>query len=298
MIHAARVMNRCARGVLSVSALLTVAACGVTEPGYGGGDYERSFMSNGWERSYRLHVPPTITPQQAVPLVIVFHGASQDGNDIRRLSGFDAVADERGVLVAYLDGVDHVRETWGFYGLPAYLNGIDDAQFTVDVIDTLAVTFAIDRDRVYAAGFSNGGLFVHQLGCQLRGTLAAIASVAASLTSFVEPLCNEETVIPAVFIHGTEDGSFPWLGAPGFMAPEEMFLFWANLSGCTSGPTVTTLPDVLDNDITVDRHDYSDCALSDRITLYAIQGGHHTWPRSAEFSASETIMDFFGEVSR
>jgi polyhydroxybutyrate depolymerase len=284
--------------ILSVVAVLTAVACGTTEPGYGGGDFESSLTSNGRERTFRIHVPPDITPEQAVPLVIVFHGAGEDANDIRALSGFDAVADERGVLVAYLNGEEHVDQTWGFYGMPAYINGIDDTQFTIDVIDTLATTFNIDRDRVYAAGFSNGGLFTQELGCELRGTLAAISSVAASLTSIVQPLCQEDNVTPAVFIHGSEDGIFPWTGRPGFMAPEEMLLLWADLSGCTSGPIVTDLPDVLDDGITVRRHDYTDCTLSDRISLYAVEGGGHAWPRTQEFSASEAMMDYFEEVSR
>ncbi len=284
--------------ILTVPALLAAAACGTTEPGYGGGDFATSLTSGGRTRTYRIHVPPAITPEQAVPLVVVLHGAGQDANDIRAQSRFDDVADERAVLVAYLDAVEGLTGTWAFFGMPGYINGIDDTQFLVDVIDTLALTFAIDRDRVYAAGYSNGGLFAHQLGCQLRGTLAAISSVAASLSGVVRPLCTAESVIPAVFFHGTEDAIFPWTGAADFMAVEEMLRLWAELSQCASGPTVSTLPDLGDDGTTVRRHDYADCALSDRISLYAVEGGGHTWPNSPDIAASEVMMEFFEEVSR
>jgi polyhydroxybutyrate depolymerase len=275
------------------------SGCGddpITEPAYGGGDLQASLTSSGMTRTYRLHVPATITPEEPVPLVIVLHGASQDGNAIRRLSGFDAVADERGVLVAYLDGSRDITATWTYYGFVT--SDVDDVQFVTDVIDTLAATFAIDRNRVYAAGYSNGGLFALQLGCQLRGRLAAISTVAASLSVVTRQLCTAETVIPAVFIHGTEDEAFLWTGTLDFMAPEEMLRLWAELNGCTSGPTLTPLPDVLDDGTTVQRHDYEDCARSPRISLYAVEGGRHTWPASAEFAASEEIMDFFQEVTR
>ncbi len=289
-------------GLLSLAALLAVVACGTTEvapppPGYGGGDFEANLTSSGRTRTYRLHVPSTITPERAVPLVIVLHGLGQDGNDIRELSGFDAVADEHGVLVAYLDGAKDITPTWTYYGF-SVPDDVDDVQFVVDVIDALAATFTIDRNRVYAAGYSNGGLFAHQLGCQLRGRLVAISSVAASLNTVIRTLCTPETVLPAVFIHGTEDEAFPWTGTLGFMAPEEMVHVWAELNGCTSGPMVTALPDVVDDGITVQRHDYADCARSERISLYAVEGGGHTWPRSGDISASEEIMAFFEEVGR
>ena len=284
-----------------LSALLALGACGTTEveplPMYGGGDFKAELRSGGRTRTYRLHVPTTIKPEEAVPLVIVLHGLGQDGNDIRRLSGFDAVADERGGLVAYLDGAKDMVATWTYYGF-AVPDDLDDVQFVVDVIDEVAETFTIDRTRVYAAGYSNGGLFAHQLGCQLRGRLAAIASVAASLHTVTRTLCTPETVIPAVFIHGTEDEAFPWTGTPDFMAVEEMLRLWAELSGCTSGPTVTSLPDRVADGITVQRHDYDNCAGSDHISLYAVDGGGHTWPKSGDISASVEMMDFFEEVSR
>ena len=288
-------MRLCTVGMLFVSAALAAAACGsTTEPGYGGGDFATSLTSSGRVRTYRIHVPPTITPEQVVPLVIVLHGAGQDANDIRVLSGFDTVADERGVLVVYLDKAKDNTPTWTYYGFPGS-NGFDDVQFVVDVIDAMAATFTIDRDRVYAAGFSNGGLFTLQLGCQLRGRLAAVASVAASLSLVTRQLCTSETVIPAVFVHGTADEAFPWAGTPDFMAVEEMWRLWADLSGCSSGPTVT---DVVSQSPTVRRHDYAVCARSDRISLYAIEGGGHAWPSSIDFAASEVMMDFFEGISR
>jgi polyhydroxybutyrate depolymerase len=282
--------------VCSLPVLLLLAACGSTEPGYGGGDFEATLTSGGMTRTYRLHVPAAITPAEAVPLVIVLHGAGQDGNAIRALSGFDAVADGRGVLVAYLDKEKDLVPTWSYYGF--YTGDVDDVQFVGDVIDKLGATFNLDRDRIYAAGFSNGGLFALQLGCQLRGRLAAIASVAASLSVVTRELCTAQTVLPAIFFHGTEDEAFPWVGTADFMAPEAMVGLWADLNGCTAGPTVTPLPDMVNDGMTVERHDYTGCARSDRISLYAIEGGPHTWPGSAELAASEEMMDFFQGVTR
>ena len=283
--------------IISLAAVLFLLACGdVTEPqlGYGGGDYKAHLTSGGRTRTYWLHVPPAITAERAVPLVIVLHGLGQDGNAIRALSGFDAVADEHAVLVAYPDKAEDLTPTWSYYGFPT--GGIDDAKFMVDLIDELSATFSIDSDRVYLAGYSNGGLFAHQLGCQLRGRLAAIASVASSLNVAIRELCTPASIVPAVFFHGTQDQAFPWSGTPDFMAPQEMVALWAQLNGCTSGPTVTVLSDVVNDGTTVQREDYHQCSRSERVSLYVTVGGVHAWPRSAELSASEEVMAFFEEV--
>ena len=48
-----------------------------------------------------LHVPARWTPGARLPLVLAFHGAASDPQNLRAVSGLDAVADERDVLVAY-----------------------------------------------------------------------------------------------------------------------------------------------------------------------------------------------------
>ena len=278
-------------------------ACG-TEPAYESGSFERELTSNGVTRSYIVHVPPSVRASQPVPLVIVLHGAGSTANEMQVISGMDAVADRRGFLVAYPNALEG---RWATYGTSEWFFGREDSLFVTDLMDSLASSYPVDLDRVYAAGFSNGGVFSHQLGCQLRGRLAAVASVAATLSALIEPLCNSQTVVPAVFFHGNDDEFFPWDGRTGFRAAEDMLRFWAAWSGCSSGRTITSLPDTADDGTTVARHDFSGCGASERISLFAIDGGGHSWPGSPlgpypglsrDIEASEEMVEFFFGIAR
>jgi polyhydroxybutyrate depolymerase len=99
-------------------------------------------------------------------LVLVFHGSRQDGEKHRAFTGqvFDALAADGAAVVAYLDGYrgnwnDARRES----RFPARLEDVDDVGFARAVIARLAQTHAIDRDRVLAVGYSNGGQMVMRL---------------------------------------------------------------------------------------------------------------------------------------
>ena len=62
-------------------------------------------------------------------------------------------------------------------------NPVDDVGFIEALIDELANSYAINLDRVYATGMSNGGFMSFLLACQLSEKIAAVASVTGSMTS-------------------------------------------------------------------------------------------------------------------
>ena len=59
----------------------------------------------GTLRTYLLHIPDAPPPRGGFPVVLAFHGGGGDGARMRSLSRFDALADSRGVIVVYPDGV-------------------------------------------------------------------------------------------------------------------------------------------------------------------------------------------------
>ena len=50
-------------------------------------------------------------------------------------------------------------------------------------VDDIASRLCIDRQRVFAAGMSNGGYMSHRLACEASDTFAAVAPVAEALTA-------------------------------------------------------------------------------------------------------------------
>ena len=57
----------------------------------------------------------------------------------------------------------------------------NDIYFVEAMIDELATEFNIDNDRVYACGYSEGGIFSYELACRLSNRIAAVASVSGSM---------------------------------------------------------------------------------------------------------------------
>ena len=91
----------------------------------------------GRSRSYELHVP-----------------AGYDGSTPTSFfSEMDAVADGRGFIVAYPNGIEN---SWnaGLCCGAAVSEGIDDVGFARAVIDDLGERGCIDLNRVYATGMS------------------------------------------------------------------------------------------------------------------------------------------------
>ena len=63
-----------------------------------------SLVVGGVTRTYVLHVPPH--PAKSPALIVAFHGHLGTGAHMEELSGFDALSDRDGFVVAYPDGLD------------------------------------------------------------------------------------------------------------------------------------------------------------------------------------------------
>ncbi|TMA54740.1 MAG: hypothetical protein E6J75_13420 [Deltaproteobacteria bacterium] len=122
------------------------------------------FPHGGRARSYHLHVPESVRPDVAHPLVLVLHGGGGNGFGMSRLSHFNRVADERGFIAVYPDGVDAFWAD-GRGVTDADDHGVDDVGFLMALLDALAGRHGIDPARVFVAGISNGGFMAQRLAC-------------------------------------------------------------------------------------------------------------------------------------
>ena len=66
-------------------------------------------------------------------------------------------------------------------------NGDRDLKLVDAALRSLRETYRIDDDRIYATGYSNGGMFTYLLWAERPGVFAAYAPVAARLRPSVRP---------------------------------------------------------------------------------------------------------------
>jgi len=72
--------------------------------------------------------------------------------------------------------------------------------------------YAVDAERIYVTGLSNGGMKMLRLGCELDEKIAAIAPVIASMPKNISATCAPAGPLPVLFMNGTYDPIVPWNG--------------------------------------------------------------------------------------
>lgn len=233
------------------------------------GDYFDQIQSSEQARQYLLHVPAAYKAEVPAALVLVFHGAGIGAERFVSYSRFSSVADREGFLIVYPQGVD---EVWN----PS--PGSRDVQFIRDLIDHLQRRCAIDPNRIYASGHSNGGGMVDRLACELADRIAAIGTISGAYQSSGK--CSPSRPIPVFAIHGTADNIIPYEGIPKWA------FAWAERNGCDPEPA-----DIPHN-VLIGEKRWSNCREDAEVILYTIQGLGHDWTHDL-INFGQTIWDFF-----
>ena len=309
-----------ARPTAPLALVLLVAILAPRLAAQTGSAQRRMLEVGGARRSYLLHLPPSHQRARPLALVLVLHGAGGRGTGMARHTGMSRLAEREGFAVAYPDGVGRRWNDGRGIG-----GARDDVGFIRSLIDTLGREMAIDRARIYATGISNGATFLHRLGCELPGVLAAIAPVAGSMPVPVSERCaatgadgvTEGSVpsAPAVLaIQGTADRFMPYDGGQGagggrpVLSARATADFWARLNGCT-GPAAESPTDTVRDGTRVRRDRYTGCRGDRAVELVTVEGGGHTWPggpaaasrvgrASREIDATQAIWTFFQQHPR
>jgi polyhydroxybutyrate depolymerase len=277
------------------------------------GEHTYSLSYAGLDRSYILYVPNSVQQGQPVPLIFVFHGGTGNAESAVRMSGFNAVADRNGFIVAYPNGTGRLSNdlllTWNGGDCCGYAQekNVDDVGFVRAIVADLKTQTNIDPKRVYATGMSNGGILSQRLACEAADLFAAVAPVAGTLN--FSP-CHPSHPISVIEFHGTGDQHIPYDGGFGpqslvdvdFKSVKDSIGFWTSFNGCNSQPQTESFEDI--------RHEtWTGCADSTSVELYTIIGGGHSWPGgqggwagsdppTTTISASQLIWEFFAAHPR
>jgi polyhydroxybutyrate depolymerase len=69
--------------------------------------------------------------------------------------------------------------------------------------------YRVDPTRIYGNGFSNGGILIQRIPCEVPQMFAAVAVMAGALMT---SSCYLAAGVPFLIIHGREDARIPWDG--------------------------------------------------------------------------------------
>jgi polyhydroxybutyrate depolymerase len=269
------------------------------------GDYAQTVGTDGGVRTYQVHVPPGLSSSVPAPLVLVFHGGGQTSAQFEGFAHVQPKSDASGFVLVEAEGTPAlpgleagVLDVWNAGNcceLAAQVNdNVDDVGFVAAMLDAVESRICIDPKRVFATGFSNGGMLSHRLACEMSDRIAAIAAVSGGLGNRnldVTPVktlfpCTPARPVPVLHIHGTRDACYPFdggLGPLSFCTFEPVLTTiqgWVARNGCSAMPT------------TVRTNGAATCQLypcphAGDVELCTIDGGGHYWPGGGDWAGSE-----------
>jgi polyhydroxybutyrate depolymerase len=269
-----------------------------------------SFRYDDVERSYDL-VLPVARSDEPLPLVLGYHGYAESPQELA--GGWRGSAQRDDFVAVFPQGSDVGGSTPAYFNIETVDEPLlaDDVGFTGALLDRLEADLCLDRTRIYALGFSNGGMFASTLACKLDDRVAAVAPVGGV---HVLHDCAGRPV-PIIVTHGTSDPLVPFdetdvavpLAATGLLndtagsAAQARMLdnararpvtrwieSWARHNGCSlDAPEVTTVGNA------VERTEYTDCDSGGDVVLQAVEGGGHEWPTSPMLDATSRALAFF-----
>lgn len=286
---------------LDASAPLTPPDATPTEPGEpcsgkpgAPGTNMRSVMNGTLNRTFLVHVPPTVDPNAPVPILFAHHGFTMTGQTMHDLTGFEAVADREGFVAVFPDGGG--AAPWnvgtGICGVGAFVGGTeDDLGFVEKMLDDIAEDQCIDRTHVFLTGFSMGGYFANHVGCQKSDLVRAVAPHSGGTYAADCP----GGPIPVLLLHGTGDA----LISP--MCGTQARDLWVQRNGCS---TDFDMVPVMGGHC--ERH--KGCPEHGQVTLCLFDGMAHGWAGASQQgatgfygggqqfeNATELVWKFFSE---
>ncbi|MCW5317262.1 hypothetical protein GTQ43_26685 [Nostoc sp. KVJ3] len=271
------------------------------------GENYGTLRNQGKLRTYYMYTPKYYNPKHPISLVLVFHGDNGSGKSIEKVSRFNNLAELFGFIAVYPNGLDH---QWSFTG--HVRQKVDDISFVAALIGHIQQITNINRRKIYATGFSEGGILTQALACKLPNQIAAFASVAGSLTTRFMHSCHSSVSISMMMINGTKDLSVHYHGDPitqkeALVSIPETINFWQRHDQCTSFSQIQELARTKSrNHLQVKAFRSSGCRNGSEVLQFNIVNGGHFWPGGTStdtklnqvniqlgFNASRAIWSFF-----
>jgi poly(3-hydroxybutyrate) depolymerase len=251
------------RGIFTLAALAAFAAGAFAQ--------SQSIRFGGVARTFVLHAPAGLTKP---PLVFVLHGSGMSGQQEVGLTKMNDVADKEKFLAVYPDGINNSWNT----------SAATDFEFLLALVDSLDAKYHLDRERVYASGFSQGGVMAYHIACRYADKFAAVAPVSGR----IQETCTPKRPIPMLAIFGTKDVLTP----ANFLKDVNVI---SDFDSCPKTPAVTRPYPAGNASSVVTQLRFGPCKDGIEVWADSVQGGPHEWPidTKTKMNGSEEVWGFF-----
>ena len=236
---------------------------------------------DGNNREYIIYVPQNYLPSISTPILFALHGGSGYANDFMNYEAdFRSISDTAGFILVYPQALEDPNDGNSTSWLHKEPTNHKDIFFIETLIDTISSDYNIDLNRVYACGYSLGGMFSYDLACQLNHKITAIASVAGAAFYGAFASCNITHPTAVLSINGTADGIHPYNDLNGwYFSVAAIDSFWSYSNNTDVIPIITQQPDLNTTDgSTVERYSWQNGDGCVSVEELKIINGGHDWP--------------------
>jgi len=252
---------------------------------------EETIAHGGIEREYLRYIPAAYNGNESIPLVISLHGAGGSKESQYELSQFNSLAESEHFILVTPEATA-IANGLTFWNQNSDTNRADDVGFINALIDELIESYAIDANRIYLAGSSNGAFMALEITCRLSDKIAAVATVKGYMSPEQISYCNPTVPTAIIQMHGTEDPLVPYEGV------EATINYWSTFNQTDTVAIVSNLPDTdTDNGNTVISNLFSNGINGVEVRHLQVVNGLHDWfgepGTNYDINASEEAWKFF-----
>lgn len=312
------------------------AGAGFASAAEPGTSIDLELAHDGLTRSYRLHLPARYDGSSPAPLWLHMHGYTGSARHSDGWTGLSELSDREGFVLVFPQGTsfpasvgDATITSWndlacsaplqpeapacredadpypcppecGACGPCNWCSCHDGVGYIAALIDHLSAELCLDADRVFASGYSNGGMFVHRLGCALGDRLTAVAPMHGYLARGFN--CAAKAPGPSMLlVGGTTDRTVPIDGSTAgdgyiYTSQQDVAETWAGAQSCRVEPVAVETP--WDGRRDLNCVEYLGCS-DGRVVRSCSWNGAHVWPRDDTGNfGGELLWDFFSVAER
>ena len=274
---------------------------------------------NQIDRRFYLYVPNNYTANVPIPILFNFHGGGGDPiSYMSYTSDMRGLAEANNFILIYPEAITDPG-TGSISWIDKATNGAprDETLFIESIINSVSSNYSVDLDRIYACGYSEGGIFSYELACRLNNYIAGIASVSGSMLSESERSnlgfsnCSPQHPTAIMLIPGTSDSNahslyqgccLDWGLDSYYLSVDQITDYWTNYNTTDNNPLVSDVSNTNTSDgSTVQRKIWSNGEGGVEVQELKVIGGEHEWPGTSgnmDINANNEIWQFLSKFDK
>jgi poly(hydroxyalkanoate) depolymerase family esterase len=283
--------NLLTRGVGRTSGMTVGRAASASVP-EGARFLEGSYTNGAGTRSYKLYVPSGYTGE-AVPLIVMLHGCTQNPNDFATGTRMNGLAEEHTFLVAYpaQSGNANMQKCWNWFQASDQQRGRGEPSIIAGITKQVMDEYRVAEGRVHVAGMSAGGAMAAILGATYPDLYAAVGvhsgltpgsahDLSSAFTAMrqggpvvarPENTGQERKILPTIIFHGDGDTTVHPRNGKRLLAHLEA----GSRNG--SSPRVNTRRGGVPGGYEYTRFTYKDADGRELVERWSVHGLGHAW---------------------